>query len=70
MNENHARGKMDEMKGKVKSAAGDLAGNHQASAEGTIDRVKGAVKSAVGDLKDKANAAKNEVAHKVNQLKK
>lgn len=70
MNENHARGKMDDLKGKVKGAAGDLTGNHEAQAKGAVDRVKGAVKSAVGDLKDKASAAKNEVAHKVNQLKK
>ena len=70
MNQDHARGKMDEVKGKAKNVVGDITGNHGTSAEGTVDRVKGAVKNAVGDLKDKAAAVGNEVKHKVEQLKK
>lgn len=48
-NEQKAGGMMDEAKGKVKQAVGDLTGNKSLHAEGEMDEAKGDAKQAVGD---------------------
>jgi uncharacterized protein YjbJ (UPF0337 family) len=45
---------MDEAKGRVKEAAGDLTGDDELKSEGKVDRASGKVKDAVGGLADKA----------------
>lgn len=45
---------MDDMKGRVKEAAGDLTDDDDLKREGKIDRASGAVKDKVGDAADKA----------------
>jgi len=47
-------GTVDEAKGRVKEAAGDLTGNQELKDEGKVDRASGKVKGAVGDVADKA----------------
>jgi uncharacterized protein YjbJ (UPF0337 family) len=47
-------GTVDEAKGRVKEAAGDLTGDQQLKDEGKVDRASGKVKDAVGDTADKA----------------
>ncbi len=47
-------GTMDEAKGRVKEAAGDLTGNEDLKNEGKVDRASGKVKDAVGGVADKA----------------
>ena len=47
-------GKIDEAKGRVKEAAGDLTGDEDLKNEGKVDRGAGKVKGAVGDVADKA----------------
>ena len=47
-------GSMDETKGRVKEAAGDLTGNQELKDEGKVDRASGKVKDAVGGIADKA----------------
>jgi uncharacterized protein YjbJ (UPF0337 family) len=47
-------GTMDEAKGRVKEAAGDLTGNQDLKDEGKVDRASGKVKDAVGGVADKA----------------
>ena len=47
-------GTMDEAKGRVKEAAGDLTDNQDLKNEGKVDRASGKVKDAVGDIADKA----------------
>lgn len=47
-------GTVDEAKGRVKEAAGDLTGNRELKDEGKVDRASGKVKGAVGDVADKA----------------
>ena len=47
-------GSMDETKGRVKEAAGDLTGNQELKDEGKVDRASGKVKDAVGGVADKA----------------
>ena len=47
-------GTMDEAKGRVKEAAGDLTDNEDLKNEGKVDRASGKVKDAVGGVADKA----------------
>ena len=47
-------GKMDEGKGRLKEAAGDLTGDQDLKNEGKVDRASGTVKDKVGDVADKA----------------
>jgi uncharacterized protein YjbJ (UPF0337 family) len=44
---------VDEAKGRVKEAAGDLSGNKDLKREGKIDRAAGSAKGKVGDAADK-----------------
>ncbi len=46
-------GKKDELKGRVKEAAGDLTDDKSLKAEGKADRTGGKVKEFLGDAKDK-----------------
>ena len=46
-------GKMDEAKGKVKQAAGDLTDNKDLHDEGKVDETGGKVKQAAENVKDK-----------------
>ena len=47
-------GYVDEAKGRMKEAAGDLTGNEELKNEGKVDRASGKVKDAVGGVADKA----------------
>lgn len=44
----------DDMKGRVKEAAGDLTGDKELQREGKTDQAAGTVKDAVDDAADKA----------------
>jgi uncharacterized protein YjbJ (UPF0337 family) len=45
---------VDDAKGRVKEAAGDLTGDKELENEGKVDQASGKVKGAVGDVADKA----------------
>lgn len=45
--------KIDQAKGRIKEAAGDLTDNDELKAEGKIDQGKGKVKGFVDDVADK-----------------
>ena len=47
-------GTLDDAKGRVKEAAGDLTDNEDLKNEGRVDRASGKVKDTVGDVADKA----------------
>ena len=47
-------GKIDEAKGRLKEAGGDLTGDRELKNEGTVERATGSVKDAVDDVADKA----------------
>jgi uncharacterized protein YjbJ (UPF0337 family) len=49
-----ADGSIDDAKGRVKEAAGDVTGDDELKSEGKVDRASGKVKDAVGGLADKA----------------
>ena len=50
-------GKGDDLKGRVKEAAGDLTDDDELKREGKIDRATGTVKDKVGDASDKLKDA-------------
>jgi uncharacterized protein YjbJ (UPF0337 family) len=52
-------GNVDKAKGRVKEAAGDLAGDESLKNEGRVDRASGSVKNKVSDAADKVKTAVN-----------
>ena len=46
-------GEMDETKGRIKEAAGDLTDDEELKSEGKIDQGKGSIKDAVDKVADK-----------------
>lgn len=52
-------GKLDEAKGRIKEAAGDLTDDSSLKNEGKVDRAAGTVKDKVGDIADKAKDVVN-----------
>jgi uncharacterized protein YjbJ (UPF0337 family) len=51
------RGKFDNLKGRVKQAAGSITGDKKLEAEGAAERVKGAAQEALGKTKRKVGEA-------------
>jgi uncharacterized protein YjbJ (UPF0337 family) len=51
--ENNLRGTGNDLKGRVKDAAGGLTGDSEMQAEGKWDQLKGKAQNAVGDLQRK-----------------
>jgi uncharacterized protein YjbJ (UPF0337 family) len=47
-------GALDNAKGNIKEAAGDLTGDKDLEREGKVDQASGTVKDKVGDVADKA----------------
>jgi uncharacterized protein YjbJ (UPF0337 family) len=60
-------GTTDDMKGRVKEAAGDLTDNDDLKNEGKADRASGKAKDVVEDLKDKAEGAIDAVKDKLHK---
>jgi uncharacterized protein YjbJ (UPF0337 family) len=58
-------GKTDELKGRVKQAAGDLTDNDDLKREGKADKTGGKVKQAVEDAKDKIEEGVDHVKEKL-----
>lgn len=56
-----ASGKTDEVKGRVKEAAGVLTGDKKLEREGKADQAVGKLKQAVENVKDKAEKAIDDV---------
>jgi len=58
-------GKMDELKGRAKEAAGDLTDNDRLKREGKTDKAQGKVKQTIEDVKDKAEDVVDKVRDKI-----
>jgi uncharacterized protein YjbJ (UPF0337 family) len=54
MNKDQVKGKVDNIKGRAKEAAGVITGDETTEVEGLAERVKGAAQEKLGDLKHKA----------------
>jgi uncharacterized protein YjbJ (UPF0337 family) len=60
-------GTTDDVKGRVKEAAGDLTDNQDLKNEGKTDRASGKVKDAIDDVKDKADDAVDSIKDKLHK---
>jgi uncharacterized protein YjbJ (UPF0337 family) len=56
-----SEGKVENLKGRVKQAAGAVTGDKSLEAEGAVDRAKGAAKEKVGEAKRKLDEANRQV---------
>jgi uncharacterized protein YjbJ (UPF0337 family) len=52
MNKDQMKGKLENLKGRVKEALGAASGDKQTQGQGFVERVKGAVEKKYGDAKD------------------
>jgi uncharacterized protein YjbJ (UPF0337 family) len=59
-NEDEVKGKLDNLKGRVKQAAGAVTGDKKLEAEGAVERVKGAAQEKAGEIERKINKAAEE----------
>jgi uncharacterized protein YjbJ (UPF0337 family) len=57
-------GEMDEAKGRMKEAAGDLTDDERLKREGKVDRAAGTAKDKIDDLKDKVGGAVDNIRDK------
>ena len=60
-------GTTDDLKGRVKEAAGDLTDDKDLKNEGKTDRASGKVKDAIDDVKDKADDVVDSVKDKLHK---
>ena len=58
----------DQLKGRVKEAAGDLTGNDDLKREGKIDRASGRVKEGIEEIKEKAENTVDALKDRVHEL--
>lgn len=59
---------MDQAKGRIKEAAGDLIDNKDLKREGKTDQAAGHAKELLGDIKEKAENAVDAVKDRVHEL--
>lgn len=59
---------LDQAKGRVKQAAGDLMDDDELKKEGKLDELGGKIKEKVEDVKDKAQDAVDKVKDKVDAV--
>ena len=52
MSEEHIKGGLEKLGGRIKEAAGALTGNAELKSEGQLDQAKGHAHEALGDVKD------------------
>jgi uncharacterized protein YjbJ (UPF0337 family) len=60
---------MDQAKGRVKQAAGDLTDDDELRREGKADELAGKAKEMLNDLRDKAEDAIDKVKERVGELR-
>ena len=59
MNKDTVKGKMEDVKGRVKRQAGEWTGDERLRDEGTMEQAKGKVQHAWGKVKDAARDVRN-----------
>jgi uncharacterized protein YjbJ (UPF0337 family) len=58
VNDDHVKGKMEELKGNVKQRVGGATKDRKMEGEGFVEEQKGKLRQGVGNLKDKAKELK------------
>lgn len=57
----------DDLKGRVKEAAGDLTGDEDLQREGKVDQASGKVKEMLDDAKEKVEGVIDDIKEKINR---
>ena len=65
MNKDQVEGRVEQAKGHVKDAVGNVTGNRQMEAEGEADQVAGKTQAGYGDTKEKAKDSAKDLIDKV-----
>lgn len=65
MNKDELNGKVDQLKGQLKQAAGDVTDDQRLHDEGVADEAAGNVEEGFGKARRKVGEALHEVAHKI-----
>jgi uncharacterized protein YjbJ (UPF0337 family) len=60
-------GTVEEGKGKVKQAWGDLTDDERMKAEGMLDEAKGKAQQVLGDIKDRVDDVREDIAERTNR---
>jgi uncharacterized protein YjbJ (UPF0337 family) len=69
VNKDQAKGKAEEVGGKVEKAAGDLTGSEDMKARGEAKELKGKARQSAGDIKEGAHEAADRVRDAGRDLK-
>ena len=64
MDNDRIKGKLDDIKGDIKSKIGEATGDRELQGEGIVDKAKGKVQNAFGKLKDEGRAERDRAEHK------
>jgi uncharacterized protein YjbJ (UPF0337 family) len=64
-NKDEREGKVEQAKGRVKQAVGDLTNNAHLKTEGQVDEAKGQIKEAVGHVRREAGKTIDEIVKAV-----
>jgi uncharacterized protein YjbJ (UPF0337 family) len=64
-NRDEARGKADQVKGKIKESVGDATGDERLRDEGEADKAAGEVEEALGKGRRKVGEAINDLGNKI-----
>ena len=64
MNKDNIKGKMNDVKGRIKRQAGEWTGDAQLQDDGAMDQAKGKVQNAWGEVKEGAKDLKDEITGK------
>lgn len=62
-NEQQNEGKLEQVRGDVKSGVGDATGNDQMKSEGEWDKIKGDAREAAGDVREGIDKVAGELKH-------
>jgi uncharacterized protein YjbJ (UPF0337 family) len=65
MNKDEIQGKAENIKGRVKEAAGTLTGNERLESEGASDRAEGAIRKEAGTARRKVGEAIEDLGEKI-----
>lgn len=69
MDKDNLKGKIDDIKGRMKRQAGEWTGDDKLQAEGVADQVKGKIQNAWGNVKEGARDMTDEVKDQAHDVK-
>jgi len=69
MDKDRAKGKVEDIKGRVKRQAGEWTGDSELQAEGTAEQIKGKTQNTVGQAKDAARDASERARDEMDRIR-